>query len=157
MVDLVLHTGRQQALAGHLPGLAVTVEVAHRHLGWPHHVGIVLRHRQAAFLVGRVLVGGLDDLGIGHQDLAGLEIFPVDVEHDDAPELADLPGASYIVSSMSSISWRTSASTESTGLDFFLRRGSGAVRMVRMAMTLKYAVKSTISSRQRGQATVRSA
>src|SRR5690348_12228730 len=56
-----------------------------------------------------------------------------------------MPGASYIVSSMSSINWRTSASTEATGLDFFLRRESGAVRMVRTAMALKYATKSTIS------------
>src|SRR6185369_5871225 len=60
-----------------------------------------------------------------------------------------MPGAAYIVSSMSSISWRTAASTEATALAFFLRRGSGAVRMVRTAMTLKYSAKSTIS-RQSG-------
>ena len=53
-----------------------------------------------------------------------------------------MPGAAYIVSSMSSISRRTSSSTVSTGLDFFLRRGSGAVRMGRRAMAPKYAVKS---------------
>src|SRR3954471_21191688 len=58
-----------------------------------------------------------------------------------------MPGAAYIVSSMSSISRRTSASTEATGLDFFLSRGSGAVRMVLTAMAVKYAEESTISRR----------
>src|SRR5262245_3936068 len=57
-----------------------------------------------------------------------------------------MPGAAYIVSSMSSISRRTSSSTASTGLDFFLRRGSGAVRMGNRAMVPKYAAKSGDSS-----------
>ena len=50
-----------------------------------------------------------------------------------------MPGASYIVSSMSSMSWRTPASTVSTGRDFFFRRGSGAVRMGSRAIGPKYA------------------
>src|SRR5437868_2855514 len=57
-----------------------------------------------------------------------------------------MPGAAYIVSSMSSMSWRTSASTASIGLDFFLRRASGAVRMGNRAMVPKYAAKSGVSS-----------
>src|SRR5216684_6049513 len=56
-----------------------------------------------------------------------------------------MPGAAYMVSSISSIRRRTSASTVSTGLDFFLRRGSGAVRMGKRAMTSKYAMKSGYS------------
>src|SRR5471030_771173 len=56
-----------------------------------------------------------------------------------------MPGAAYIVSSMSSMSWRTPASTVFTGRDFFLRRGSGAVRMVLRAIVLKYADKSGFS------------
>src|SRR4029077_15586830 len=56
-----------------------------------------------------------------------------------------MPGAAYMVSSISSMSWRTSASTVSTGLDFFLRRGSGAVRMGRRAIMSKYAMKSGFS------------
>src|SRR5471030_1972219 len=56
-----------------------------------------------------------------------------------------MPGAAYIVSSMSSMSWRTPASTVCTGRDFFLRRGSGAVRMVLRAMVLKYAVNPGFS------------
>src|SRR5471032_1365330 len=54
--------------------------------------GIMLGQRQAAFLVGRVLVGGLDDLGIGHQERAGLGVLAVDVEHDDALQYVDLRG-----------------------------------------------------------------
>src|SRR5580698_6103429 len=57
-----------------------------------------------------------------------------------------MPGAAYMVSSMSSISWRTSSSTAATGWAFFLRRGSGAVRIVRSAMALKYAGKTGDSS-----------
>src|SRR5580704_6805707 len=56
-----------------------------------------------------------------------------------------MPGAAYIVSSISSIRRRTSASTVSTGLDFFLRRGSGAVMMGKRAITFKYAMKSGVS------------
>src|SRR5262249_11901320 len=56
-----------------------------------------------------------------------------------------MPGAAYIVSSMSSISRRTSSSTFSTGLDFFLRRGSGAVRMGNKAIVPKYAAESGVS------------
>src|SRR6187431_2181855 len=56
-----------------------------------------------------------------------------------------MPGAAYIVSSISSMSWRTPASTEATAAAFFLRRGSGAVRMVRSAMLVKYAMKSAVS------------
>src|SRR4249919_4246112 len=57
-----------------------------------------------------------------------------------------MPGAAYIVSSISSIRRRTSSSTVSIGFDFFLRRGSGAVRMGRRAMASKYAMKSGVSS-----------
>src|SRR5476651_192370 len=56
-----------------------------------------------------------------------------------------MPGAAYIVSSISSMSWRTPASTVCTGRDFFLRRGSGAVRMGLIAMVSKYAVNSGYS------------
>ena len=45
-----------------------------------------------------------------------------------------MPGASYMVSSMSSMRARSSSSTVSTGFEIVLRRGSGAVRMGRMAM-----------------------
>src|SRR5471032_3304284 len=54
--------------------------------------GIMLGQRQAAFLVGRVLVGGLDDLGIGHQERASLGVLAVDVEHDDPLQHVDLRG-----------------------------------------------------------------
>jgi hypothetical protein len=50
----------------------------------------VLGHRQAALLVNGVLVRGLDDLGIGQHDRAGLDVLAVDVEHDDALQHADL-------------------------------------------------------------------
>ena len=90
MIDLVLHAGREQALAGEILLHAVAVEVTHRHPGRARHVGIMLGQRQAAFLVGHVLVGGLDDLGIGHQERAGLGVLAVDVEHDDALQYVDL-------------------------------------------------------------------
>ena len=45
-----------------------------------------------------------------------------------------MPGASYMVASMSSISRRSSASTRSMGFAFLRRIGSGMVRMGRMAI-----------------------
>ena len=90
MVDLVLHAGGQKPLARHLLLDAVAVEIAHLDLGRADHLGIVLGHRQAAFLVGHVLVGGFDDLGVGHQQRAGLDVLAVDVEHDHPLQDADL-------------------------------------------------------------------
>jgi len=45
------------------------------------------------------------------------------------------PGAAYIDSSMSSISWRISAVTCPTGFAGSFRRGSGAMMMSSMAMS----------------------
>ena len=45
-----------------------------------------------------------------------------------------MPGASYMVASMSSISLRSSSSTRSTGLACLRKIESGMVRMRRMAM-----------------------
>src|SRR5690606_8099150 len=45
-----------------------------------------------------------------------------------------MPGAAYIVSSMSAISARKPSSTLSTGFEISFRRGSGAVMISRIAM-----------------------
>ena len=47
------------------------------------------------------------------------------------------PGAAYIVSSMSSASFKSSASTRSTGAEALRRRGSGRVMISSFDMPLK--------------------
>ena len=48
-----------------------------------------------------------------------------------------MPGASYIVSSMSSMSLRISSSTFSTGFEIVFKRGSGAVKIFLIAIIMR--------------------
>jgi hypothetical protein len=67
----------------------------------------------------------------------------VEVHDDDPHGLATwmaarpMPGAAYMVSSMSSISARRLSSTTAAGVEAVFRRGSGTTRMSRIAIACR--------------------
>jgi len=77
MIHLVLDAGREQTLGRQLADLALVVEIADLDGVRPGHVGIVLGQRQAALVVGGVLVGNPHELRIGQAiGLRRFALFP---------------------------------------------------------------------------------
>src|SRR5471030_842021 len=68
MIHLVLDDGREQPLGVQLANLVLMVEVAHPDLLGARHVGVMLGQRQASFVVGRLVLGTPQDLGVGHAE-----------------------------------------------------------------------------------------
>ncbi len=156
MIHLVLQAGGQEAFGGKFPAAYCRGRGSAPGPPWPaRHLGVMVGHRQAAFLVAHVLVRGPDDLGIGHaQRLPGF-VLAGDIEHDrraSARRPAAPPGRCRAPRT-SSPACRPSAGARrhrpsSTGLAFFLRRGSGAVRMGKIAMvqSLSSIIRCPLSS-----------
>ena len=145
MVDLVLEAGGEQALGLDLAALVVAVEIAHPDLRRARDLLVIFGHRQAAFLVDRFLFRGFDDLRIG-ENIAARGSSSFLARSITSTRLATpiwiaarpMPGASYMVSSMSSISARTSSSTTPTFSLAARNRGSGRHRIGRMAMDANF-------------------
>ncbi len=90
MVDLVLQTGRQDAVGLDLLLGSIAVEIAHAASDRPVDLGIVLWNRQATFLIDRGFVGHPKKFGIGQADRV-LGVFVLgDIADDDAPRHRDL-------------------------------------------------------------------
>ena len=132
MVDLVLQAGGEQAVGFDLLRLAVAVEILDPDRGRPLDLGIIVRDRQAAFLVDRALVaelsrtsGLMKTCGAGGSPSLARSMTSMRSGSPTWIAARPMPGASYMVSSMSSASFSSGASTRSTGLETWRRTGSG--------------------------------
>src|SRR5689334_2802337 len=140
MIHLMLDAGREQPVGFQGADLVLMVEIAHLDRRRPRHIGIVFGETEAALIVDRVIVGDPDSSGFAMRRGCGSSssrAMSTTITRLSAPTCGaarPMPGALYIVSSMSSISRRTSASTFATGAATFFRRGSGAVMMGRTAI-----------------------
>ena len=90
MVDLVLQAGRHQSLGFDLVLLAVEVEILDLHLAWPFDLLVILRDRQAAFLVFGHLVRFPDNRGIDEHMWPVIVFLLRQIHRDDAFGDADL-------------------------------------------------------------------
>ena len=140
MVDLMLQRRRQQALGEHFPRLALAVEKARAHLRRPLDLFVIFRDRQAALLVDRPLVGRPEDLGIdeirgcGGSSFLAMSMTITRIASATWIAARPMPGASYMVSTMSSISSRKPSSTCPSGALTRRSFGSGRMMMWRSAI-----------------------
>ena len=107
-----------------LLALAVAIEIAHAHRRRPLDLGVVFRDRQAALLVDRALVradqtisGLTRKSGVGSAPPSSLATSMAMSRRGTPTWIAarPMPGAAYMVSSMSSIKRRRSSSMRSIG------------------------------------------
>ena len=92
MVDLVLDTGRHQPLAVHLHHLVVEVAITDAAGGRAFHLLIIIRDRQAAFLIGRQFVRNADDFRIDEHDRLLFLVLAGKIDHHHALGHRDLDG-----------------------------------------------------------------
>ena len=134
MVDLMLQNCGEQALGEDLAFLPLAVEGAGTYGRRPLDLGVIFRNGKAALFVSRAFLGRPDDFGIDEHLRVGRFFLPRGVDHQKTDGLGDLdrrdptPGASCMVSIMSSISLRRSLSTRSIVL--LTRRNFGSGKMM---------------------------
>ena len=93
---------------------ALAIEIFRPHLGRPRHLLVKFGDRQAALLVSGPLMGVPDNSGLMKTCGSGRLFLLGEVHGDDAPgtptwmAASPIPGASYMVSNMSSMSLRSS-------------------------------------------------
>ena len=139
MVNLMLESYRQQSLSP--PGLLFSVQVQclDHYSSVTTYIGGIFRNRKATFFFVGFTFGMKYD-GIDRYNKSG-GVVPVSyIDYDNALVHADLgaaspiPGASYMVSAMSSANARTASVMMVIGADFFFRSGFGYVRIVRIIL-----------------------
>ncbi len=92
MVDLVLHAGGEHPLGLGLDRLAVEIAVAEPHPVGPLDLFVIFRDREAALLVGALLLRRPGDLRIDQHHRPARLVRLGEVDHDEALRHADLDG-----------------------------------------------------------------
>ena len=66
MIDFMLNTGRQKPDGSHRLCGPIFIKIAHRHFGWPFHIGCLIGDRQTALFQNRALVRQRNDFRVHH-------------------------------------------------------------------------------------------
>jgi hypothetical protein len=137
VVDLVLHAHRQQAVELALEFGTAAVTRTHAHARGPldlsNTCGTDRQPSSVSSTPSRARISGLmSTSGWSRGSLTSMTMMRWCTLTWVAAR--PMPGAAYMVSSMSSISWPSSASKVATGAARVRRRGSGNSRMVSRAM-----------------------
>ena len=123
------------------------IEISHLDLRRAFHVAVGFRNRKAALLIDRLFIGGPHDLRID-EDLRVLRLLLLGEVHGDHAlavpiwmAASPMPGASYMVSNMSSTSLRIPR------IDLFDRLGDFAEPLVRQDQDFAHGHGGDVSGR----------